>query len=137
MSSDVNRSPSGDKPIGELIGDASEQLSRLVRDELRLAVVELRQKGKRAGVGAGLLSGAAALGFYGGGAVVAAAILALALVLAPWLAALIVAVVVLVVAGVLALVGKSQLRRAIPPVPEEAARGLLADVDTVKEGLHR
>ena len=126
-----------DRPVGQLVSDATEQITRLVRNEMRLAAAELQQKGKRLGVGAGLFGGAGVLAFYGGAALVAALILALATVLVPWLAALIVAVVVLGVAGALALVGKKQAQRAGPLVPEEAAASVKTDIQTVKKGMHR
>lgn len=115
----------------------SEEMSRLIRDELRLAQAELTAKGKRAGLGAGLFGGAGLVGLYGVGALVAAAILALALVLPWWLSAVIVGVVLLAIAGIAALVGKKQVSQATPPIPQEAASGLQKDVQTVKEGMHR
>ncbi|MEV6980233.1 phage holin family protein [Sphaerisporangium sp. NPDC051017] len=121
----------------ELIKHLSEEVSRLVRDEIRLASLELSRKGRRAGLGAGLFGGAGVMALYGGGALVATAILALALVLPGWLAALIVGVAVLIVTGVMALVGKQQMSRATPPLPEEAIRSLKADVDVLKESAHR
>jgi hypothetical protein len=63
--------------------------------------------------------------------VLTALVLLLAKVMPAWVAALLVGVVLLVVAGVLALLGRSQVRRATPPVPEEAVRGVRADIDTV------
>ncbi|MGB8960509.1 MAG: phage holin family protein [Pseudonocardiaceae bacterium] len=126
-----------DRPIGQLVSAATEQISRLVRDEMRLATIELKQKGKRLGFGAGLLGGAGVLAFYGGEALVAAAILALATQLPPWLAALIVGAVVLAVASVFALVGKKQVQRAGPLVPEETAVSVKSDIKTIKEGIHR
>lgn len=128
---------SDDRSVAELVSQASEQLGRLVRDELRLAVVELRRKGKRAGAGAGLFGAAGVLAFYGGAALIATVILALALVLDAWLAALIVGVVLLLVAGVAALIGRRQLRAALPPVPEQTVASVKSDVEAVKEGLHR
>jgi len=126
-----------DRPVGQLVSDLTEQITRLVRDEMRLAAAELQQKGKRLGVGAGLLGGAGVLAFYGGAALVAALILGLATLLVPWLAALIVGVAVLGVAGGLALVGKKQAQRAGSLVPAEAAASVKADINTIKEGMHR
>ena len=126
-----------DRPVGQLVSDATEQITRLVRDEMRLAATELQRKGKRLGVGAGLLSGAGVLAFYGGAALVAALILGLATALMPWLAALIVGVAVLGVAGVFAVVGKKQVQRAAPLVPEETTASVKADINTIKEGMHR
>jgi uncharacterized membrane protein YqjE len=121
----------------ELIKHLSEEVSRLVRDEIRLATMELTRKGRRAGLGAGLFGGAGVVALYGGGALVAALILLVAQALAPWVAALIVGVVLLVVAAVLAMIGKRQVGKATPPLPEEAIRSLKADVDVVKESAHR
>src|SRR3954454_22179833 len=94
---------------GELIGQLTDQLSRLVRDEARLAQAEVSQKAKKLGVGAGLFGGAGLFAFFGLAVLIAAAVLALDLVLPAWLAAVIVAVVLFAVAGVLALVGKKDV----------------------------
>lgn len=129
------RSPSTtDASVGDLVSQVSEQTSRLVRDELRLAQLEMAAKGRKAGIGAGLFGGAGALGFYGLGCLVAAAVLALALATPDWLAAVIVGVVLLAAAAVAAVVGKREVGRAGPPVPQEAVRGLKQDVQTLKPG---
>lgn len=122
---------------GELVSRLSQQLTTLVRDEMRLAQAELTQKGKKAGIGAGLFGGAGVVALYGVGALVAAAIIALSLAVTAWLAAVIVAVVLFIVAGVLALVGKKEVSAATPALPQEAIAGLKADVATVKESAHR
>jgi Flp pilus assembly protein TadB len=121
----------------ELIRHLSEEVSRLVRDEIRLATMELTRKGRRAGLGAGLFGGAGVIALYGGGAVVAAVIILVAHVLTPWVAALVVGVALLIVAAVLALIGKRQMGKATPPLPQEAIQNLKADVDVVKESAHR
>lgn len=126
-------SESADHPIGELVTQASEQFSRLVRDELRLAQVEMVEKGKRAGKGAGLFGGAGVVAVLGAQALTAAAIAALSLVLQIWAAALIVAGVLLVVAAILTYTGKGQAGKAFPPMPEEAIRSGKADVEEIKE----
>lgn len=130
-----------ERPVAELVEDASEQLSRLVREEMRLATAELRYKGKRGGAGAGLVGAAGVLGFYGGAALVACAALALSLAVAAWLATLLVGLAVLMLAGTAALLGRKQIRQATPAVPEQAVGSVRADVDAVKEGakkgLHR
>lgn len=126
-----------DRPVGQLVSDATEQITRLVRDEMRLAAAEFQRKGKRVGVGAGLVVGAGVLAFYGGAALVAALILGLATALVPWLAALIVGVAALGVAGLLALVGKKQVLHAAPLVPKETTASVKADINTIKEGMHR
>lgn len=130
-------SPLADASTGELVKRLSTQVTDLVRGELELARTELTTKGKRAGAGAGLAGVGGVLALYGGGALVAAAIAALALVLDVWLAALIVGILLLVVAGVLALLGRNQIKKAIPPVPERAVASVQRDVETVKEAAQR
>src|SRR5215472_9070917 len=66
---------------GELVKQLSEQVSRLVRDEMKLASVEMTGKAKTAGKGAGLFGGGGILALYGGGCLVACAVIALAGVL--------------------------------------------------------
>jgi hypothetical protein len=58
-------------------------------------------------------------------------------VLQPWLAALIVGVALLAIAGVAALIGKSRIQQAAPPVPTEAAGSVKADVAEIRERAQR
>jgi Putative Actinobacterial Holin-X, holin superfamily III len=83
------------------------------------------------------LGAGGALAFYGLGALSAAAVLGLAEALPGWLAALVVAVFLLSVAGLLTLVARSQVRRAVPPVPEQAVQSTRLDVEAVKESARR
>jgi hypothetical protein len=129
--------PLADQSTADLVRLASTQISELIRDELALARTEMATKARHAGVGGGLLGAAGALGGYGLGALLVCAGLALAQVMAGWLAALIVGVAVLVVAGVLAGFGRRSLRRAMPPVPVQAVRGLRADVAEVSDAFDR
>ncbi len=126
-----------DASTGQLIGQLTEQISRLVRDEARLAQAEVTQKAKRLGVGAGLFGGAGLFAFFGLAVLIAAVVLALALVLPAWLAALVVAVVLFAIAGVLALVGKKDVEKGSPPVPTEAIASTKEDIATVKESARR
>jgi len=126
-----------ERPIGQLVQDLSQQTATLVRQELRLAQLEMQQKGKRVGVGAGLFGGAGLIAVLGLGALVAAAIMALATAVDGWLAALIVAIVLLVIAGVAALIGKNQVTEGTPPVPEQAIESVHRDVNEIKERTHR
>jgi Putative Actinobacterial Holin-X, holin superfamily III len=124
--------PDGQESLAELVKQLSEQTSRLARQEVELAKTELTEKGKRAGIGAGMFGGSAVLGLYAVGALVAAAILGLATAVAAWLAALIVAVVVGAIAAVVALVGKKEVSQATPPAPEQAAESVKEDVQWAK-----
>jgi uncharacterized membrane protein YqjE len=126
-----------DKPVGDLVRQLTEQSSTLIRQELRLATAELQEKGKHAGVGAGMFGGAGLVALYGVGALIAAAIVGIGTLIEPWLAALIVGVVLLVVAGVVALLGKKQVEQATPAKPEQAMDSLQQDIETVKERARR
>ena len=121
------------RPAGELVKDLTTQVSTLVRQELELAKVELTEKGKQAGIGAGMFGGAGVLALSGVGALVATAILALATAVDGWLAALIVALVLLVGAGVLALLGRARAKKAVPVVPEQTVETIKEDVRYTKQ----
>ena len=122
-----------DRPVGELFSKLSEQTSTLIRQEMALARAELTEKGKTAGIGAGMFGGAGALGFFAFAALTACFILALATAMDGWLAALIVAVVYAAIAGVLALTGKKKVQEAGPPVPERAVQSVKEDVEVTKQ----
>jgi hypothetical protein len=116
----------------DLVRQLSDQSTRLVKQEIELLKLELREKGKRAGLGAGLFGGAGVFGLFALGALTAAAIAALDTAMATWLAALIVAVVWAAVAGVMALVGKKEIDEALPPVPEDRVDSVKEDVQWTK-----
>jgi hypothetical protein len=127
--------PLAEQSTAELIQLASEQASRLVREELALARVELTRKGLNAGLGIGLFGGAAVFLVYGTAALVAAAILGLAQLFQGWLAALAVGGALVALAGLLALVGQERVRRAVPPVPQRAVRSVRADINAVTAAI--
>jgi hypothetical protein len=137
MTNTAGGRPADQRSVAQLITDATNQVSTLVRDEIRLAIFELQQKGKRIGVGAGLLGGAGLVAMYGMGAIVAGVILLLATVMEAWLAAFIVGAAVLFIAAVMALFGRSQARRAAPPVPKRAVESVKQDIAAVREGARR
>lgn len=126
-----------DRPLGDLVQDLSQQTAALVRQEMRLAQVELQEKGKHAGIGVGMFGGAGLVALYGAAALIAAVIMLIATGLEPWIAALIVGVVLLAVAGVLALLGRKQVDRATPPKPERAMESVQDDVEHVKRRAGR
>ena len=116
-----NATGARDRPIGELVKDLSQQTSTLVRKEIELARVEVTEKGKVAGKGAGLLAGAAVAGLLALGALTTGLIALLDKAMATWVAALIVMVLWAVIAAVLAKAGQSSLKRATPPAPQTVA----------------
>lgn len=125
-----------DPSVGQLMTQLSEQTSRLVRDEMALAQLELKQTAQQAGKGAGLLSGAGVLALFGVGAAIATGIIALALVLPLWAAALIVTAVLFIAAGIAGLLGKKQVQQ-VSPTPDRAVANTKLDVEEVQEARHR
>jgi Flp pilus assembly protein TadB len=126
-----------EQSTGQLVTQLSEQVSRLVRDELQLTRLEMTRKGKQAGAGAGLLGGSGVVALYGLACLVACVIIAISGAIAAWLAALIVGAALLAAAGIAALAGRSRLRRATPPVPKQALRSAQTDVQEIKERVRR
>jgi len=128
----VEQQANDNKAVGELVQDLSQQTAALVRKELQLAQIELTEKGKRAGIGAGLFGTAGVIALYAVGVFIAAAVMGLATVIEPWVAAVIVGVVMLAAAGIASLMGKKQVEQAVPPAPEQAIQSTKRDVDEVK-----
>ena len=127
--------PVADQSTAELVQRASEQLSKLVRDEIALAKAELAEKGKHAGIGIGLFGAGDVFVFYGVGAAIATLIIVFDIFLPLWLAALIWTAALFLVAGILALIGKNQVTKAVPPEPSSAIESVKLDVDEVKQAV--
>jgi Putative Actinobacterial Holin-X, holin superfamily III len=127
----------GDESVSDLVQRASRQTAELIRQEIRLAQVELKDKGQKIGMGAGLVGAGALVAFYGGATLVGAAVLGLATALEPWLAALIVGTTLVVIGGILALVGRRKAAEAFPPTPEEAMASVHDDLQHIKEQTGR
>src|ERR1700749_3016928 len=116
--------PDGEHSIGELVKMMSEQASVLIRNELKLAQLEMTSKGKQAAVGAGMFGTSGLVALYGVGCLIACAIIAISGVL-------------LAVAGIVALLGRGRRRKAAPPLPEQAVADVKADVGEIRERAHR
>jgi hypothetical protein len=113
----------------KLLADHAISIAKL---ELKLALLELKKKAAALGVGVGLLVGAAVLGLFGLGFLLAAAAAGLATALPTWLALLIVGIVLVLVTGLLALLGRNSLERGVPPVPEQAITEAKVTKEAVK-----
>jgi uncharacterized membrane protein YqjE len=121
-----------ERPTGELLKQLSDHTTTLVKQEIELAKAELSEKGKKAGLGAGMFGGAGLFGVFAFAALTTCIIVALDLAMPLWLAALIVTVVYAAIAGVLALQGRSKVQEAGPPVPEQATESVKEDVQWAK-----
>jgi uncharacterized membrane protein YqjE len=133
MSAAGNKRPeSSERPIGDLLKQLSQETTTLVRQEIDLAKAEMSEKGKRAGMGAGMFGGAGVAGLLALVALTIAAIAALDTGMPTWLAAVIVAVVWGAIAGLLALQGRQKVQAATPPAPEQALESTKEDVQWAK-----
>lgn len=117
-----------DRPTGELLKELSDHTTTLVKQEMDLAKAELQEKGKQAGLGAGMFGGAGLFGVGAFAALTACLIAVLDQAMELWLAALIVAAAYAAIAAVLAVTGKRKVKKAGPPIPEQAK-------DSVKEDM--
>ena len=130
--------PTGDlreQPMGELFKKLSDDLSTLVRQELKLAQAEMTEKGKKAGLGVGMFGAAGLIGLLALTTLTACFVALLATAMDVWIAALIVTVVYGAVAGVLAITGKQRVSEATPPVPEQTVESVKEDVQWAKTRL--
>jgi len=120
------------RSLGELVGDIANDLTTLVKQEIELAKTEAKAEATKAGKGIGLLGGAGVAGHL--------ALLFLSLTLMflldSWmhtaLAALIVTVLWLAVAGVMALIGRKELKSMNPKL-ETTQKTLKEDAAWAKE----
>lgn len=119
------------RSVGDLLGEVSGDLSKLLRQEVALAKVELKEEATKAGKAGGLLAGAVACGYL------VLVFLALALVFAldnvmdiGW-AALLTAVLLGIIAAVLFVIGRNRLKQ-VNPTPEQTIETLKEDVQWAK-----
>lgn len=125
--------PMADRQGGDRVSEVSEQVGALVRDELHDALRELRTKATQAGLGGALVAFACVLALYAGAAFVHGLSLALSRVLPSWLAATVTGIALSAVAALAGYAGADRIRRAVPPVPEQA----LSDVQSGGEAAGR
>lgn len=122
-----------DRPIGEVAAALTSDLSLLVRQELELAKIEMREKGRVALPGLGMIGAAGAVALLAGGALTAFLILVLSLFLDDWLAALITGAGLAGLAAALALAGKKRVEEMGTPLPEQTIETVKEDAAWVKE----
>jgi uncharacterized membrane protein YqjE len=132
MAAENNGGDLRERPIGELLKQLSQETTTLVKQELDLAKAEVAQKGQQAGKGAGMFGGAGVMGLLALGSFTAFLIMLLDGAMPNWAAALVVTAVYAAIAGVLALQGRSKVKEATPPVPEQAVESVKEDVQWAK-----
>jgi len=122
-----------ERPIGEVASALTRDLSLLIRQELELAKAEMRQKGRIALPGLGMMGAAGVVGLLAAGALTAFVILLLSLFLDEWLAALLTALALAGVAAALALAGKERVEEVGSPLPEQTIETMKEDAEWMKE----
>ena len=131
-SADPRRDELHEQPIGDLLKQLASETSTLVRQELDLAKAEMREKGRKAGPGIGMIGAAGGMALLAAGALTAFLILALDGAVPNWLAALVVALVYGAVAAALYLRGKEKVDDAGSPAPRQTIETLKEDVEWAK-----
>lgn len=126
-----------DRSVTDLVGDLTSQVAHLARVEAQLAAREVTDKAKRGAMGGGLFAVAGVIAIYGGAALASAAVFALWLVWPGWLAAIVVGVALFVLAGIIAMVARSKLKRAMPPTPDETMDNAREDVRAMSGRMER
>ena len=128
-----NQTP--ERTIGQLVSDATNDLSSIVRGEIELAKTEITSSVSHAGKGAGLLAGAAVLALYMFGLLLLAAAWGIVAAGLPvWAGLLIVAGVLLLVAAILGFLGYQAVNKA-KPTPERAIKDTQLTINTLKSSI--
>ena len=109
------------RPLSAVLGDIVGNVQQIVRAEIRLAAVELRDEGVKVRRGAMLVGAGAIVGALGLGVLLLAAVYALSTVMSPTLAALLVGVAAAVTAAGLAMAGARQFTHVTLPPPKTSA----------------
>ena len=122
-----------ERPIGEIANELMRDVSLLVRQEVELAKAEMREKGRVALPGIGMIGGAGLVGLCAAGSLTTFLVLALATFLDAWLAALLVGVGLGLAAAGLWLAGQERVEDAGRPIPEETIENVKEDAQWVKE----
>ena len=126
MSGPTRLREADDRSLGELVGEVATDFQRLVRQQLNLAKVELKEEAVSAGRAAAMFAVAAIAGLLVVMLLSAALVAALAEVIPPGWAALIVAVLWAIVGAVAYSRGRERLR-AVSPIPQQTVQTLKED----------
>lgn len=126
-----------DRSVGSIVKGLTEDLSTLVRSEIALAKLELKQTAVTLGGAGAMFFTALFCALFAVAFLLVTAALGLAeLGVPPWLSSLIVAVILLIVAGVLAFAGRSKLRN-LHFAPTATIENIKTDIATIKGDLSK
>lgn len=120
-----------ERSLGDLFNELSRETSTLIRQEVQLAKVEMRQKARDAGKDITFLAMGGAMAYAGFLALVYAAILGLGEIIGNGWSALVVGLVVAGIGYLLLQKGLSDLKR-VDPLPQRTLETLREDQEWMK-----
>ena len=120
-----------ERTLGQLVADATQDISTIVRSEIALAKAEVTAEAKIAGKGAGMLAGAAFVGLLGLIFLFHTLANVLDVWLPLWAGYLITTVVLFLLAAILGLVGKNSMSK-VKPKPERTIRNAQETIEAIK-----
>lgn len=124
-----------ERTLGQLVADASHDMSALIQNEIQLAKTEITRGLSFGGKGAALLGGAAFLGLLGLIFLFHTFSRVIAIWLPVWAGYLIVTLVLFLLAGILGLLGLKAMKKAkANTVPQKAIRNAQESVAAIKPG---
>ncbi|HEY3534974.1 MAG TPA: phage holin family protein [Pedococcus sp.] len=129
----TTREPGVERTIGQLVADATHDLSSIVHNEIALAKTELKNDAKAAGKGAAMFGAAAFVGLLGLIFLFHSVARVIAIWLPVWAGYLITTGLLFLIAGILALVGRKSVS-GVKGKPERTIRNAQDTISTVKNG---
>jgi len=130
----MSTAPQAQRKVSDVLQDIVGNIQQIIRSEVVLAKVEIKEKAQRASKPAAVMATGTVLGLYGVGFLLLALVYGLSLAVPPWLAALLVGGALAIAGGI--LVGKS--RRAlkeIDPIPKNTVATLKENVQWAKDQM--
>jgi len=130
----MSTAPQPQRKVSDVLQDIVGNIQQIIRSEVVLAKVEIKEKAQRASKPAAVMATGTVLGLYGVGFLLLALVYGLSLAVPPWLAALLVGGALAIAGGI--LVGKS--RRAlkeIDPIPKNTVATLKENVQWAKDQM--
>ncbi|WP_270887158.1 phage holin family protein [Pedococcus sp. 5OH_020] len=127
------RDPSTERTLGQLVADATNDVSTIVRNEIALAKAEITTEAKTAGKGAAMFAAAGFVGLLGLIFLFHTIAQVIAIWLPLWAGYLITTALLFLVAAVLALVGRRSMQK-MKGKPERTIKNAQETISTLKSG---
>jgi Putative Actinobacterial Holin-X, holin superfamily III len=126
--------PQMQRSVPEVLQDIVGNLQEIIRSEFLLAKAELKEEASKAAKPVATFGVGVALGFYGIGFLLLAAVYGLSTMMAGWLAALLVGAILAIVAIVLMSSSGKKLKR-VNPTPGKTMRSLEENLQWAKHPI--